>query len=77
MPVNLSVKNVPDALAERLRDQAKRHHRSLQGEMVAILESAVTGERLTLSEALQRARELKIRIPGGSTRLIRKMRDER
>lgn len=43
MPVNLSVKNVPDALAEKLRERAQRNHRSLQGELVAILEAA-TGD---------------------------------
>jgi plasmid stability protein len=41
MPVNLSVKNVPDALAERLRQRAERNHRSMQGELMALLEAAV------------------------------------
>lgn len=40
MPVNLSIKNVPDALADTLRARAERNHRSLQGELMAILESA-------------------------------------
>jgi plasmid stability protein len=40
MPVNLSIKNVPDALAAQLRERAERNHRSLQGELMAILESA-------------------------------------
>lgn len=40
MPVNLSVKNVPEALASKLRARAERNHRSLQGELMAILESA-------------------------------------
>lgn len=38
MPVSLSIKNVPDELAERLRARAKRNHRSLQGELLALLE---------------------------------------
>jgi plasmid stability protein len=38
MPVSLSIKNVPEDLAERLRERAKRNHRSLQGELLAILE---------------------------------------
>jgi plasmid stability protein len=38
---NLSVKDVPDSLAERLRQRAVRNHRSLQGELMAILEKAV------------------------------------
>jgi plasmid stability protein len=40
MAVNLSIKNVPEALAEKLRDRASRNHRSLQGELMAILEAA-------------------------------------
>ena len=44
MPVNLSIKEVPDALAERLRKRAARHHRSLQGELMAIIEMAAIEE---------------------------------
>ena len=40
MAVNLSIKNVPDDLAARLRSQAAQHHRSLQGHLLAILEEA-------------------------------------
>jgi hypothetical protein len=40
MPVNLSIKEVPDALADHLRARAERHHRSLQGELMAIIEKA-------------------------------------
>ena len=49
MAVNLSIKGVPDALAERLRDRAKRHHRSLQGELMAIIEAAATGDALSIA----------------------------
>jgi plasmid stability protein len=38
---NLSVKDVPDDLAERLRQRAARNHRSLQGELMAIIERAI------------------------------------
>ena len=40
MTVNLSIKNVPDELADRLRERAKRNHRSLQGELLSLLEDA-------------------------------------
>lgn len=40
---NLSVKDVPEAWAEALRQRAARNHRSLQGELMAILEQAVLG----------------------------------
>jgi plasmid stability protein len=38
---NLSIKNVPDSLLEKLRERAARHHRSIQGELMALLSAAV------------------------------------
>ena len=40
MSVNLSIKGVPDVVAERLRARAARNHRSLQGELLAIIDKA-------------------------------------
>ena len=40
MPINLSIKGVPEPVAERLRARAERNHRSLQGELMAIIEQA-------------------------------------
>ena len=41
MPVSLSIKAVPDALVEQLRRRAEDNHRSLQRELMAIVEAAV------------------------------------
>ena len=41
MAVNLSIKNVPETLAEKLRQRADANHRSLQGELMVLLESAL------------------------------------
>jgi plasmid stability protein len=40
----LVVKNLPEELHEKLRRQAKRNHRSLNKEAVAVLEQALDGE---------------------------------
>jgi plasmid stability protein len=37
---NLSIKDVPEAWAEALRQRAARNHRSLQGELMSIIEAA-------------------------------------
>ncbi len=37
----LSIKDVPEAWASSLRERAARNHRSLQGELMAIVEAAV------------------------------------
>ncbi|HSZ75194.1 MAG TPA: Arc family DNA-binding protein [Rhizomicrobium sp.] len=50
MSVNLSIRNVPDDVAERLRVRAKRNHRSLQGELMAIFEEAALEPRQSLQE---------------------------
>jgi plasmid stability protein len=44
---NLSIKDVPEAWAESLRQRAARNHRSLQGELMAIVEQAVQQEAPT------------------------------
>jgi plasmid stability protein len=38
---NLSIKDVPEDIAEALRERAARNHRSLQGELMAIIQQAV------------------------------------
>ena len=38
---NISVKDVPEVWTEALRRRALRNHRSLQGELMAIIERAV------------------------------------
>ena len=34
---NLSIKNVPEEIVEKLRQRAARHHRSLQGELIDLV----------------------------------------
>jgi len=78
MPVNLSIKNVPKDLAERLRRRAARSHRSLQGELMAILEEAAGENRpLSPSEVLARVRRLNLRTPAEAGEHLRAERDER
>ncbi len=89
MPVNLSVKNVPDTLAEQLRARAARHHRSLQRELLSILESVAdeggppssrqppAGRRMSVDEAVAQARRLFPRGTESSIGFIRALRDGR
>jgi plasmid stability protein len=84
MPVTISIKNVPDDLADRLRERAKRHHRSLQGEVMSILEEVedkpkeVAGKpKLTLNQFLAEMKGKDFHTPSESTEIIRRERDER
>lgn len=76
MPGNLSIKNAPDEVVRRLRWRAERHHRSLQGELLAIIEEAVQFARaLRPTELLAEVRRLGVRTPADSASIIRADRD--
>lgn len=77
MPVSLSIKNVPDDLVARLRERARCHHRSLQGELMAILEGALRPQRLTVQDVAARVRELGLRTDATAVWMIREDRDAR
>lgn len=77
MPVNLSVKNAPDDLVAKLRARARRHHRSLQGELLAILEEAVGPTKLSLDDAERRLRDLGFVTGDDSTTWVRELREAR
>jgi len=78
VPVNLSIKNAPDRVVQRLRERAERHHRSLQGELLAIIEAAVQENGpMTPTEILAEVRRLGLQTPSEAVALIRADRDGR
>ena len=78
MPVNLSIKNAPDRIVQRLRERAERHHRSLQGELMAIIEAAVREDRPAQpADILAQVRQLGLQTPGEATAIVRADRDAR
>jgi len=78
MPVNLSIKNIPDYIAARIRRRAAKHHRSLQGELVAILEEITMKEELITPHGfLEELRALGLRTPPEAAKIIRRDRNAR
>lgn len=83
MAVNLSVKGVPDALAGALRRRARRNHRSLQGELMAILQAAMSGggappaARETAAEVAWAPRRATVAPRSEAALIIRAARDGR
>ncbi len=78
MPVNLSIKNVPDRIADKLRKRAARHRRSLQGELLVILEESVARDSfLTPGELLAEVKRMGLKTPAESARFVREDRDDR
>ena len=78
MPVNLSIKNAPDDIVSRLKARAEKNHRSLQGELLAILDEAVRKESsFTVEEILREVSRLGLQSGSESVEFIRADRDAR
>jgi antitoxin FitA len=77
MTVSLSVKNVSEELAEALRERAARNHRSLQGELMHILETAVRPQPFQASALWRQIQDLGLTTPDEATRFVREDRDTR
>jgi plasmid stability protein len=78
MALNLSIKNVPDEVVKCLRQRAARHHRSLQGELMAIVEESVRSEdRLAPEDLLREVERLGLRTPAEAAKMIRADRNAR
>lgn len=66
MPTTLTLKNIPDALYDRLKLAAEMHRRSLNSEAIVCLESVLLPTRMMPSERIARARELRAALPVGT-----------
>ena len=73
----LSIKNVPAEALDRLKVQAKKNHRSLQGELMTILEGAAQQKGASLEALHSRITELGVRTGSESVKLVREDRDAR
>lgn len=76
---DLLIRNVPEAVVARLKEQARANSRSLQGELSAVLESAA---RPTWADWCRRADAVREHSRGrvvasDSTALVREDRDSR
>ena len=59
MPTTLTLKNIPDDLYASLKRSAEVHRRSLNGEAIVCLESALQPGKMATGERLARARALR------------------
>lgn len=77
MPVNLSIKNVPERIVRPLRARAKRNHRSLQGELMAILDEAATkpARKKSLVEIAAELEAMGGKTASNSVEIVREARD--
>lgn len=77
MTITLSIKDVPDDLAEALRERARTNHRSLQGELMAMLEAHVGAQPFRARVLWDEIRRLGLSTPDQSTPMVREDRGRR
>jgi len=75
--MDLSIKGVPEAQVRRLRERAKANHRSLQGELRALIDEAtgVASRPMSIDEVAAKASMLGLTRRDEAVRLIREDRD--
>ena len=64
MPTTLTLKNIPDAVYERLKSSAELHRRSLNSEVIVCLESVLLPGRVSVAERLAEARAIRALFAG-------------
>ena len=71
MPVNLSIKNVPDEVAEGLRNRAALNQRTLQQELLDILKQAAKGQApVSIEVLLKRAQRKKPALDEAASKVL-------
>lgn len=76
---SLTIRNIPGRVLQRLRDRAAEHRRSMQGEVLSILEAAAADAavRLDAEGLLRRVQSLGLKTPAEAVEMIREDRDGR
>jgi plasmid stability protein len=78
MSASLSIKNVPDRVVQRLRARAERNRRSLQGELLDLVERAVDDVPvISARDIYDRTRTLNLPAGESSADITRQLRDGR
>lgn len=75
---SLTIRNIPAPILALLKARAKQHHRSMQGEILAILEEATSAPaRRSLSQAYARMQATGLESTAEAAALVRADRDGR
>jgi len=59
MATSITLKNIPDEIYTSLKKVAKAHHRSLNNEIIACLESMLLPKKVVSNSQIQRIRTLR------------------
>lgn len=64
MPTNITIRNIPDEVYEKLKKQADLHHRSINSEVIFYLKKIVQSNRRDPEQVITRAKRIKQKANG-------------
>jgi len=64
MPTNITIRDIPDDIYEKLKRQAELHHRSINSEVIVYLKTIVQSHRRDPDQIIARAKKLKKKAKG-------------
>lgn len=64
MPTNITIRDIPDEVYEKLKQQAELHHRSINSEVIFYLKKMVQSHRPDPDQVIARANKLKQQAKG-------------
>lgn len=69
MTTSITLKNIPEPIYQRIKQAAKRNHRSMNNEIIACLEQALAPRPVDVAARLDQARRLRARFTGPELKL--------
>lgn len=67
MPTNITIRDIPDEVYEKLKQQAELHQRSINSEVIFYLKQMVRSHRPDPDQVIARAKKLKLQAKGSLT----------
>jgi plasmid stability protein len=64
MPTNITIRDIPDDVYEKLKRRAELHHRSINSEVIFYLKQMVQSHRADPEQVIVRAKKLKQQAKG-------------
>lgn len=67
MPTNITIRDIPDEVYEKLKQQAELHQRSINSEVIFYLKQLVKSHRPDPDQVIAQAKKLKRKAKGSLT----------
>jgi plasmid stability protein len=64
MPTNITIRDIPDEIYQRIKYQAELHHRSINSELIVNLKRSVKAHRKNPNQIIAKAKKLKQQAKG-------------